>query len=127
MNATKKLPVPINPKTGQPRTGRDFLVPWPASVEASGFLGVESGRRHSHGALVFLGVSVTARDVRNRAAQSSVSAISALTDEQLDAYLSALTAFKVGNVLSISYAPDGSFALSKIAERCQARSKRKLP
>jgi hypothetical protein len=127
MKATKKLPVPINPKTGQPRAGKDFLVPSPTAGEASGFLGIQSGKRHSSGALVFLGVPVTAHDIRSRAAQSSGSDISSLTDEQLDAYLAALADFKIGNVLSISYAADGSFSLSKLAETCQPQSKPKLP
>ena len=128
MKATKKLPVPINPKTGQPRSGKDFLVPCPAAGGGSGFVGIQSGKRHSSGTLVFLGVPVTAHDIRSRAAQSSSTFdISALTDEQLDAYFLALDEFKIGNVLSVSYAADGSFALTKLAEMCQPRSKPKLP
>jgi hypothetical protein len=127
MKATKKLPVPINPKTGQPRSGKDFLVPCPAAGEASGFIGIQSGKRHSSGTLVFLGVPVTAHDLRSRAAQSSAFDLSALTEDLLDAYLSALDGFKIGNVLSVSFAADGSFILTKVAEMCQPLSKPKLP
>lgn len=122
-----KLPVPINPKTGQPHSGKDFLVPCPSAAEASGFIGIQSGKRHSSGILVFLGVSVTAQDIRSRAAQLPTWDLSALTDERLDAYLSALDKFKIGNVLSVSYTTDGSFVLTKLAEMCQPRSRPKLP
>jgi hypothetical protein len=127
MKTTKKLPVAINPRTGQARAGKDFLIPFPAASETSGFVGIQSGKRYASGALVYLGMGVTSADILKRAEQSLGSDISLPSGKQLDAYLAALADFKIGNVLSISYSVDGSFALSKIAEMCQPQSKSKLP
>lgn len=127
MKSTRKLPVPISAKSGQPRSGKDFLIPLLSEQEECGFVGIKSGTRHLTGVLVFLGLPVTAKDIRSRAAESAMCNLATLTDEQLEAYFAALGDYKIGNVLSVSYAADGSFSLSKIAEMCQPPAKRNLP
>jgi hypothetical protein len=116
MTVTKKLPVPINAKTGRPRKGSDFLIPLPAAGITTGFVGISSGRRFQSGALVYIGVPISAADIRLRAAKFGTVDVTRLSDKLLDDYLGALAEYKIGNVLSVTYAPDGTSALAKIAE-----------
>ena len=127
MKATKKLPVPINPKTGKPKSGGDFLVPLPAAEATSGFIGIKSGKRFETGALVYLGVPVTTVDIRERIAAHAAFDASYLSDDLLDAYLDALADFKLCNVLSVSYTPSGQLTLNKTAEHFPFGSGPRLP
>jgi len=120
---TKKLPVPLNPKTGQPRSGKDFLIPFPPGDEMGGFLGIQSGKRHQMGMLVYLGGSIGVQEIRAKAGQF----ISELSDPLLNAYLAALAEFKIGNVIAVAYSEDGLFSLSKVQDMIPSEKKSKLP
>ena len=127
MKATKKLPVPINPKTGRSRKGGDFLVPLPAPGLTSGFVGIRSGKRFQTGALVYIGVPITGADIRQRIAKLQTFDAIQLSDALLDDYLDALAEFKIGNVLSITYTPDGRLTLAKTAEHTAFTPGPRLP
>lgn len=127
MKATKKLPVGIDPKTGRAQAGSDFLVPCPPGDESSGFIGIQSGKRCSSGMLAFLGVAVSAMDIRSRVVKFSKVHLAALTDELLESYSEALGEFKIGNVIAASYAADGALKITKIAEMVSPTAPSWLP
>jgi len=92
------------------------LIPLPATGITEGFVGIKSGKRFQVGALVYIGVSVSSADIRLRVSKLAAVDLAKFSDKLLDDYLSALGEFKIGNVLSVTYAPDGTPALTKIAE-----------
>ncbi len=64
MNTTKKLPVPIQLPSGKIK--REFLIPFLRGENSSGFMGIKTGKRYSHGTLVYTGVSVSAEQILDR-------------------------------------------------------------
>ncbi len=106
MPAIRKLPVAYNPK--KPKTGRgEFLLPHLSGAGESGFVGIKSGRRSEFGALSFIGMDVTPEMLLERFCERQPAP--ADRDEalrRLAAFVESLQAFKIGNVLAVSYTPD---------------------
>lgn len=119
--------MPINPKTGQPRRGSDFLIPSPKSENFTGVIGIKTGKHHDSGMVAYLCKAVTSVEIISRIGENSSLDASSISVAFIDAYLEALQQFKVGNVLSVTYAHDGTFILSKIAEHTKLHSGSRLP
>ncbi len=124
MTATKKLPVPAKPKSGKGR----FLIPDLLATGGSGFIDIKTGKRVETGHLCYLGVPVTAEDILTRFCEQHALAVDPQAAlDRLDLYIAALQDYKIGNVLSITYAGDGSFRLTKEADQPPPLQKPRLP
>jgi|688.fasta_scaffold189523_3 hypothetical protein len=100
MSSTKKLLVAFDPAKPDSKT-TDFLVPWSRGGQRV-LLGLKSGQESALGMMVFIGRSVTEKDLFIRLVDSG--ALIANVDETLQwlrSYLDRLQALKIGNVARI--------------------------
>ena len=125
-NSTRKFPVGIS-DFNEPSLRAEFVIPDCTGNIDPGFVGIKTGTRWPYGCVSLIGRGVTASDVFDRASDR---VRASLQDAQaigiIDRFISQLGLFKIGNVISVEYAPDGEFELSL----CRARptpKKRKLP
>lgn len=124
MNATKKLPVAVS--FAEFSTNADeFLVP--ANVDGKAcFIGIKSGKSFPYGALSYLGKPVFSEDIlRKMAAAKTTSEF--VSKEMLEAYLEALSAFKIGNIITVESLVGSVVRLAKVAEMIPVGGKVKLP
>jgi len=106
MNSTRKLPVSYNPRTGK-MGRREFLVPHLSGNGELGFIGIKSGRRFQSGALNYVGKDVTPEMLLERYCEKQpMPSDRTEAVRRLTAFVEALQAFKIGNVLSVSYTTD---------------------
>ena len=127
MPAIRKLLVAYNPK--KPKSGRgEFLIPQLSGVAESGFIGIKSGRRSEFGALSFIGMNVTPEMLLKRFCERQPAP--ADRDEalrRLAPFVESLQAFKIGNVLAVSYTPDSLPVLRLESEFTQFPDPAPLP
>ena len=127
MPAIRKLPVAYNPK--KPVSGRgEFLLPFLSGTGDSGFVGIRSGRRHEFGALSFVGIDVTPEMLLERFCERQPSpADRNKALQRLSAYVDSLHAFKIGNVLAVSYTPNSLPVLRLESEFTRFPARAPLP
>ena len=126
MITTKKLPVAVS--FAEFRTNADeFLIP--ANVDGkSCFVGIKSGKSFPYGALSYLGRLISVQDILNKLASSKVLLrFKVHSKEMLEAYLEALSDFKIGNILSVESLSDSSVRLTKMADMIPVGGKVNLP
>jgi hypothetical protein len=107
MPSTRKLPVRINEKKRTTFRG-DHLIPQLSGTPESGFVSVKSGKTVALGSIVYVGRDVTPEMMLERFCEicpPPPDRASAL--RRLIVYVEALQSLKIGNVLSLSYSPDG--------------------
>lgn len=91
------------------------------------FLGIESGMPIRRGLITYLGTDVSAEDILRRYEEGhAIPRGRAEALARLNEYLRQVAELRVGNIVEISYAPDGTFALHKLADRPQTKP-RNLP
>jgi len=114
---TKKLLVSVSFESFKAKSN-EFLVPLMGVGETSEFVGIESGKRFPYGALSYIGKAVSATDVLRRMSAGGIDVPNPdAALEVIEKYLERLQEFRMGNVLGISYSPDGDFHLVKVANR----------
>jgi hypothetical protein len=100
MSSTKKLLVAFDPAKPDSKT-TDFLVPWSRGGQRV-LLGLKSGQEAALGMVVFIGRSVTEKDLFTKLVDSG--AVIANVDETLHllrSHLARLQTLKIGNVVRI--------------------------
>jgi hypothetical protein len=107
MSSTRKMPVRINEKKRTTFAG-EHLIPWLTDSPNSGFVSAKTGKSYSCGAVVYLGRDVTPEMMLERYCQVAPPP----TDREaalrrLSVYCEALQSTKIGNVLSVSFSPEG--------------------
>ena len=112
-------------KDGQPGRGSEFVIPNPNPNANGGFLGIKTGKTYQRAAMTFIGRSISPEDIIQKI-QAPI-ADQKILCEQIADFLGQLQDFKVGNVISISYATDGSFALKLEAARPPTINRKSLP
>lgn len=126
MNMTRKLPHTMT-KDGRACRGGEHLVPCLEMPRQNVFVGVKTGKKHDTGHLVYLGP----RDVRTDEILKKIGMTDRATEtdrEALESFLQGLQAFKIGNVVSISFPTPDACVLKKEAEHpVFDQPKRELP
>ena len=107
MSSTRKMPVRINEKKHTTFSG-EHLIPLLCDSPEAAFASAKTGKTYSRGAVVYVGRDVTPEMMLERYCQVAAEP----SDRQgalrrLAAYCDALQAVKIGNVLSVSYSPEG--------------------
>lgn len=126
MPATRKIPVSFNPK--KPADRGEFVVPQLTGNPESAFIGIKTGRLAAAGALSYTGMDVTPEILLDRFCERQPSPpdrTEAL--RRLRAFVEALQVFRIGNILSVTYAPDGLPILHLDAEFVPATKPARLP
>lgn len=127
MSAIRKLPVRINEKKRSTFRG-EFLIPKLCGTAESGFLSINTGLSCELGAVVFLGTEVTPDLLLERFCERNPPPSDGLLALRiLNEYVEALNAVRIGNVLSVSYGPDGSLILKVEAKYFLNKPIDKLP
>lgn len=124
MSTTKKMPSSLG-KDGQPGRGSEFVIPNPNPNANGEFIGIKTGKAHHRAAMTFIGRSISAEDIIEKI-QAPITDKKMLC-EQIAEFLGQLQDFKVGNVISISYATDGSYTLKLEAARPPNQNRKSLP
>jgi hypothetical protein len=107
MSSTRKMPVRINEKKHTTFAG-EHLIPLLTDSPDSGFVSAKTGKAYSRGAVVYLGRDVTPEMMLERYCQvAPPPSDRAAALRRLSAYCEALQSTKIGNVLSLSFSPDG--------------------
>lgn len=115
MTKTSLLPNAIQMPAGKIKS--EPVIPYLTDAKPTGFIGIKSGKAHSHGVLVELAKPLSADDLfktyqeKNKFAGDKKHAQAVLTK-----YVAALQTFKPGNVLVIHYSKSGEFTIDKVAE-----------
>jgi len=115
MTKTSILPNAIQLPAGKIKSER--LIPYLSPTKPTGFLGIKSGKAFPHGLLVELEKPLSADDLlkafqeKNKLTGDKKHALATLNN-----YITALQAFKPGNVLFIHYSKAGEFTMNIIAE-----------
>ena len=125
MLTVRKLP------SGRPSTGtrrrREHLIPQLDAFGGAGFVGLESGAAVRRGMITYLGTDVSAADILDRYQERhDLPRGRAQCLARINAYLRQLTELRIGNVVEITYAPDGTFTLRKLADHPPVK-RAKLP
>jgi hypothetical protein len=121
------MPVRINEKQRTTFAG-EHLVPKLSDSPATEFVSVKSGRSYVRGSVVYVGRDVTPEMMLERYCQVAprpADRTAAL--RRLTAYCDALQSVKIGNVLTVSYSPDGLPELHVEEEYFLPEPQRKLP
>jgi hypothetical protein len=128
MTATRKLPVRINEKKRTTHRS-EYLVPRLSDVAPEdGFISIKTGRVIERGSVVYLGRDVTPEMMLERFCEQQpppADRVEAL--RRLSAYIEALQQFRIGNVLTVSYSPDGLPILHVVEEYFLSETHSKLP
>ena len=126
-HTTRKLPFPITLPSG--RVGRGHLLPdLFFAGEPSGFVRVPGGKRVKYGMIGFVGQEIGVADMLERWERE----VGPVTDREaarvlLLAYVDAIAALKLGNVVSVEYSAGGVLRLKKISEAPPGGFRPKLP
>lgn len=127
MPLTRKMPVRINEQKRTTFPG-EHLIPQLSGSPVSGFVSVKSGKTYSLGSVVYVGRDVSPEMMLERfclICPPPPDRAAAL--RRLAAYCDALQAFKIGNVLSMDYSPDGLPVLRVEQEHFLSEPDRRLP
>ena len=124
---TKKLLVSFDPNRPEAKSG-DFLAPV-CDGERPRFLGLESGKLHDYGLVVFVHREVTVNDVFARLVDTGRKIDSAdRVLAELGAYLEMFRDYRIGDVLELRATPGGSVGFTLSKTDMKARGPRtKLP
>jgi hypothetical protein len=127
MSSTRKMPVRINEKKHTTFSG-EHLIPQLSGSPDSGFVSAKSGKTSILGAVVYLGRDVTPEMMLERYSQVATPPTDrADALRRLAAYCDALQTVKIGNVLSVSYSPEGLPILRVEQEFFLTQTPTKLP
>jgi hypothetical protein len=121
------MPVRINEKKRTTLAG-EHLLPNLSDSPTAEFVSAKSGKSYARGSVVYVGRDVTPEMMLERyceAAPPPADRTAAL--RRLAAYCDALQSVKIGNVLSVSYSPDGLPELHVEEEYFLPEPERKLP
>jgi hypothetical protein len=111
MIVTRKLPRNTTKKATKNLRG-EYLLPQLSGDAPSGFLGMRTGRTFEAGYIVYLGRDVTPEMLLDEFCEYNTPPRDLdLARARLSAFVQALQSCKIGNLLSISYTPDGLPAL----------------
>ena len=107
MIATRKLPRNTTKKSAKTARG-EYLLPQLSGDAPSGFLGMKSGRTFESGYIVYLGRDVTPEMMLDEFCEYNPPPKDLdRARERLRAFVQALQACKIGNLLSITYTTNG--------------------
>jgi hypothetical protein len=107
MISTRKL-VRNTTKKGAKTARGEYLLPQLSGVNPSGFLGIRTGRTYEQGYVVYMGRDITAEALWTEFIDyNDPPKDRDIAFDRLSAFVQALQQCKVGNLLSISYTPDG--------------------
>jgi hypothetical protein len=107
MSATRKLPRNTT-KKGKTTTRGEPLLPQLSGDAPSGFIGLRSGRKFESGYIVYLGIDVTPEMMLSDFCENNPPPDDrAVALDRLHAFVQALQACKIGNLVSISYTAGG--------------------
>jgi hypothetical protein len=126
MSSTSKVPVRIDEKNRTTFAG-EHLVPQLSDSAEAGFVSVKSGKQYVRGAVVYVGRDVTPEMMLERYCKVATATDRKAALRRLTAYCEGLQSVRVGNVLSVSYSPDGLPTLHVDEEYFLSEPKRKLP
>lgn len=120
--STRKMPVAIAGKN-------EFVVPNPDGGQPGGFLAIDSGAIVETGALSYLGRDVSAEEVAERFLKSRKNRDRdrAAVLKLIERYLSELQQFKIGTVLGVEYADNGTFVLKLVSRSPVKDRPKRLP
>ena len=123
----KKFPISITYGDFKSKSS-EFVIPFTGKKQ-KGFRGLESGRVSRYGAIVFIGMQISTKDVFKKLVDSGQKIDDVdRTLAVIEAFTIKLQEFKIGNIISISYSDsDNSFELIKEANRPPKQNKKKLP
>jgi hypothetical protein len=113
MNTTRKLPHSMT-KDGRAGRGGEHLVPCLEMPRENVFIGVKTGKKHDKGYLAYIGVDVGTDDILKE-----IRRMDQTTEDDrkaMESFLQELQAFKIGNVVSITFSGPASCALRKEAD-----------
>ncbi len=124
MMTTKKLLQSMT-KDGKASLRGEFLVPCVLSPRRNCFIGVKTGKTYDRGYLVYLVKEISAEDIMTkmdipRDAETDARAI-------IQSFIDELSAYKIGNVVSVSFSESNRCILKKEAESPNSGHKKKLP
>ena len=115
MTKTSILPNAIQLPAGKIKSER--LIPNLSPTKPTGFLGIKSGKAFPHGLLVELEKPLSAEDLLKAFQEKNkLKGDKKLALATLNNYITALQAFKPGNVLFIHYSKTGEFTMSVVAD-----------
>ena len=115
MTKTSILPNAIQLPAGKIKSER--LIPNFSPPKPTGFLGIKSGKAFPHGLLVELEKPLSAEDLLKAFQEKNkLKGDKKLALATLNNYITALQAFKPGNVLFIHYSKTGEFTMSVVAD-----------
>jgi hypothetical protein len=105
----------------------DFIYPHVDKSETT-FVGIKKTKHWTKGMVVYTGVDITANDIFAKIvdAGKKIDSIDNLMDN-LQTYVTQLSAFKIGNILEIEKDEFCSFRLKKFADRIQISGTSKIP
>jgi hypothetical protein len=107
MPSIRKLPVRIDEKKHKPYRS-EYLIPRLDGVTEPGFISIKNGRTVQIGTMVFVGSEVTPEMLLERFCERNPAPLdTALALRRLSAFVEALHAFKIGNVLAVDYSAEG--------------------
>lgn len=121
MNTTKKMLVGLTGK-------KEFAIPFQLRSTGNCFCGIKTGEEYKQAVVTFIGRSIEPKDVVEKCKISK-----ALVSDKVEAlsfinsYFEQLANYKIGNLLEIIYAENGSYRLIKVSERPPTENKRRLP
>jgi hypothetical protein len=105
MPSTRKMPVRADEQNH--KTSSEHLVPQ-LSDSPSGFVSVKTGKGCSRGVVIYLGRDVTPEMMLERYSKVSTPTIDReMALNRLASYCEALQTVKIGNLVSVSFSPDG--------------------
>jgi len=126
MPSTRKLPVRIDDKKHARHS--EHLIPQLSDSPNSGFVSVKTGKPVEVGMVAYLGRDVTPEMMLERYCRSCPTPSNRTRVlNRLAAYCEALQSFKIGNVLSVSYSPEGLPILRVEQEHILCGPNRRLP
>ena len=106
MSSTRKMPVRINEKKRTTFRG-EHLMPLLSDLPDAGFVSAKSGKTFPLGAVVYVGRDVTPEMMLERYCRVAPPPDREVALRRLAVYCDALQTVKIGNVLSVSYSPEG--------------------
>lgn len=124
MITTRKLPHSMT-KDGKATLRGEHLVPCLESPRKNYFVGVKTGKIYDLGYLVYLGEDITPEEILGKLRLSDEAARGA--QPILESFIRELTAYKIGNVVSVSFPESIRCVLKKEAEAPKSERKAKLP
>jgi hypothetical protein len=127
MITTRKLPRNTTRKGAKTKFG-EYLLPQLSGDAPAGFLGMRTGRTYEHGYIVYVERELTAEMMLRDFCENNLPPSDrGAALERLSAFAQALQSCKIGNLLSISYTPDGFPVLKVEKEYLLREPDKRLP